>query len=352
MFFRYSKTRPFYSLSDTYGDNWSEISFASSVVIPHCQGNSVINRVAATIRLVFALFVPVFPYFVSMLGKSGNNRLRREERGAATGDKRRVDDMTLWLQEVRSQLRGDYDVSDDEDPFDPDMPLDATRNVKRPKEDVPTPPQMVGPRVIVESEGTSTVSKAVPGPDLNEPPGRDSSSSVEGVDAAGETPFFTGDVGRMANRILELAADEAAEDRAECDRLKLWVMYSGAGMAPPSYVNRRTPTRWEEEGSRLAPSEGGVQPNQQEQKKSRTYTRSVGEEGASGKERKHTRPSRTLGMRAAAMADRVKNDPMRILGVLGTGRTNRKWVIQISRAIMGRGISEGTLRNWAARAPE
>lgn len=260
--------------------------------------------------------------------------------------------MLLRLREVRSQLRGEYATSDDEDPFDSDMPTANSRQSKRPKEDVPTPPSSGTPRTVATEQGGSAVEALLPGLDVNRPTGRDSNSPIEGVATRDNEAFFRGDLGNMAGRILELAADESTEDRTECDRLRLWVMYSGAGEAPPSYLNRRVPTRWEEEGGRLAPTEETTVQDPKLDKKSKVYTRRDEGTGTGGSQnRRNVRPSRTLGVRANVMADRVKNDPMRLLGVLGNGGSNRKWVIQIARAIIEKGIGEGTLRNWAARAP-
>lgn len=55
--------------------------------------------------------------------------------------------------------------------------------------------------------------------------------------------------------------------------------------------------------------------------------------------------------RAADIAQKIKNNPLRILGFLGSVGNNKAWGSKVALCLVQSGIGEGTLRNWADKAP-
>lgn len=160
--------------------------------------------------------------------------------------------------------------------------------------------------------------------------------------------FFDGDVETFADRILQSTKEETNDEDHEYKRLRTWVMCTGAGPPPPSLVNHRRPTAWENAMSRYIPDVTDTI------HRSTIVTPAKKERAPGGKERDI--PAKTehkvkrgvaLSLRATEMADKIKDDPGRIVGLLGSGGNNRKWATAVARAVLRLGVGDGTLAKWS-----
>lgn len=66
-------------------------------------------------------------------------------------------------------------------------------------------------------------------------------------------PYFTGDVSSAVHGWLDGCCAPTANVEDESQRLIVWALIGGVGNIPPSVVNRRKNTKWEDEMSREDP---------------------------------------------------------------------------------------------------
>lgn len=271
-----------------------------------------INQVVQFWRVLFGFILLVFvlAYLIDKVIRMMRGRPREE--ALLPGGDLSVTEISLAETKIgigRQLLYRASDVGDDDDPFDP-RESGSGGDIAGREMTPPTVDEVIPPTVLPPSDkGLSLIKEMAPDIVPESEVSRASCSPVMKPQPEGKIELLDGDVTQITNSMLQFASAEGLDDHGEYDRLQVWVAYVGAGVPPPSAVNRRPLTKWEREGERFIPDADNAGDVREVGSGYRTFERRGDGAGSQGRSDR-PRPSKNLGLRAEAMAQRIKADPL------------------------------------------
>ncbi|XP_034190463.1 uncharacterized protein LOC117608864 isoform X1 [Osmia lignaria lignaria] len=137
--------------------------------------------------------------------------------------------------------------------------------------------------------------------------------------------FFDGNVEQIIDVMRKEAESKEVIECKEAYRLIVWTILAGAGTQPPSLVNRRQLTKWEDDMDGYVP-----QKDAPEHWEVPLPTRAS-----------------ILSNRVSQVAARIKNNSWHILGMLGANARNRAWGFAVAWALLDGGIEDEMYVRWS-----